>query len=301
MGKGGLLWHVWRKSLLEDGLAVTHQDLPRTTLDTVTIAQVMVALERGYEGYAVPVRFTVEALLRRIRSEHIDLTQSYLFLDEAGEACGGMLIARRGRNARIAALGVAPRTRGSGIGRRAVELALADARTRGDRCVILEVLSANTGAQRLYQRCGFVERRTLVGYERPAQPSSDLPNAAIECKPQRVLGDLLSFYPQDVSWQIAPEGFAGSVPPVQAFRSAAGAVALVEPAGAAMRLLAFAVPPGQRRQGNGRRFMLSLADRFAGMPWTIPAMVPETLAAPFLAATGWRRTALTQIEMDVDV
>lgn len=116
-----------------------------------------------------------------------------------------------------------------------------------------------------------------------------------------MLAELLRFYPDDVSWQSAPQGFAGCVPPVQAFRSAEGAVALVEPAGTGMRLLALAVPPEQRRRGYGKRFMQSVFGRFPGMGWIVPAMMPETLAAPFLLATGWRQTALTQVEMEAEL
>lgn len=272
--------------------------MTRTTLDTVSLPQIIAALHRGYDGYAIPVRFTPEALLKRIRSEHIDLAQSYLFLDDAGEASGCMLIARRGNRSRIAALGIAPEKRGSGIGHQAVQLALSDARSRGDRCVTLEVLTANTGARRLYERCGFVANRTLVGYERPAAPSSGSADIATPCEPAQILADLLRFYPGDVSWQIDPQGLAGSVPPVQAFRSTDGAVAMVEPAGAAMCLLAFAVPSEQRRRGHGKRFLQSLLGRFPHSGWIIPARVPENLAAPFLLSTGWRRVALTQVEME---
>lgn len=271
--------------------------MTRIALDTVSIAQAIAALERGYAGYAVPVRFTPEALLKRIRSEHIDLAQSSLFLDAAGEPIGCLLIARRGRRARIAALGIAPEQRGSGIGGQAVRLALEQARERGDERVILEVLTTNVGARRLYERCGFVATRTLVGYERPATPPSGAAGIAIACAPEEVLADLVRFYPADVSWQIDPQGFAGSVPPVQAFRSVEGAVALVEPAGAAMRLLAFAVPPAERRRGQGRRLLQSVFDRFPGSVWVIPAMVPEGLAAPFLRAGGFRQSAITQAEM----
>lgn len=270
----------------------------RIALDSVSIAQTIIALERGYAGYAVPVRFTPEALLKRIRNEHIDLAQSSMFVDGAGEPIGCLLIARRGRRARIAALGIASEQRGSGLGGQAVRLALDQARERGDRSVILEVLASNVGARRLYERCGFVARRTLVGWERAAAPASGAADIAIDCAPEEVLADLLRFYPAELSWQTDPQGFAGSLPPVQAFRSAAGAVALVEPAGAAMRLLAFAVPPAERRRGQGRRLLQSVFDRFANTGWIIPAMVAEDLAAPFLRACGFRHSAMTQAEME---
>lgn len=278
---------------------MTHDALKSIPLSTVSIAEIVAALNRCYEGYAIPVHFTVDALLKRISSEHIDLTQSALILDSAGAAIGCMLIARRGRRARIAALGIAPQHRGSGTGGQAVRLALDDARTRSDRVVILEVLTSNAGARRLYERCGFSARRTLVGYERDPQPAcGQHDRIASDCEPERVLAELLRFYPSDVSWQIDPQGLAGCVPPVRAFRSAAGGVALIEPAGEKMRLLALAVPPEQRRRGQGGRLLLSILDRFPDTGWIIPAMVPEGLAASFLLACGFRQSALTQVEME---
>jgi ribosomal protein S18 acetylase RimI-like enzyme len=278
--------------------SVTQNVLRCASLATVSLVQIIAALERGYEGYAIPVRFTPEALLKRIRSEHIDLTQSALLLDDADAVCGCMLIARRGRRSRIAAIGISPEKRGSGIGRQAVDLALAQARERGDTRVILEVLTSNVGAKRLYERCGFVARRSLVGYERPAASASGEADIAIACDSEQVLADLLRFYPDDVSWQIDPQGFAGSVPPLQAFRSAEGAVALVEPAGANMHVLAIAVPPEQRRRAHGKSFLTSIFNRFPGANWIIPARVPEGLATPFLLASGFRQTPLTQVEME---
>ncbi len=50
---------------------------------------------------------------------------------------------------------VTAEARGQGIGRRLVEVALAHARERGHRQVVLDVRAGNDAAVRLYQRCGF--------------------------------------------------------------------------------------------------------------------------------------------------
>ncbi|MFZ5783502.1 MAG: GNAT family N-acetyltransferase [Pseudomonadota bacterium] len=262
-----------------------------------SLEAVSTALQRAYEGYAVPVAFTAEALALRIRSEHVDLSASSMLLAPNGDPQGVMLIARRGRRARLAALGIGPEARGRGLARAAVASALQDARRRGDREMVLEVISTNITARRLYERCGFVAVRTLVGYER--LPGDETPAAAIdECDPDLVLPLLLEAYPDDPSWQTAPICFAAQTPPSRAFVFAGGqAAALLQPAGGTIRLQAFAVAPASRRRGVGRRFMASLLGRLPATTWSIPAIVPEHMAAGFLAATGWRPTALVQVEM----
>lgn len=58
-------------------------------------------------------------------------------------------------------LAVAPPWQGAGVGRRLVLAALQEARHRGARKVGLRVLAGNTGARRLYERCGFEVEGTL--------------------------------------------------------------------------------------------------------------------------------------------
>ncbi len=266
-------------------------------LTNFSLQAVSDALQCGYHGYVVPVAFTADALVQRIRSEHVDLSASSMLLTTDGTTQGVMLVARRGRKARLAALGIVPEARGLGLGRHAVTLALEDARRRGDRQMVLEVISTNTAARRLYERCDFVAVRKLVGYERAAS-CDDWPLTIEECDPDLVLPLLLHAYPDTPSWQTAPLCFAGQTTPSQAFRAAdAEAAAIVQPVGSAVRLLAFAVAPASRQRGLGRRFMASLLGKFPDATWSIPAIVPEDMAAGLLSATGWRRTPLTQIEM----
>lgn len=275
-----------------------------TTLDRLPLTEIAEVLERSFEGYFVPMRFSAETLGRLIQRGHVDLTQSYLITDGAGASLGAMLIARRGRDARVAALALVPEARGRGLGRHAVARAVDDATRRGERRIVLEVITVNHAARRLYEASGFVTLGTLVGYEWDASASSDPSSSdpgmeTMVCDLDRALGVLLRAYPERPSWSTAPASFAGATHPLLAFSSTDGdAVALVEPAGTRMRLLALAVAAERRRQGLARAFMHSLFQRFPDAGWTVPPVVPETMADAFFVATGWRRSELTQVEME---
>lgn len=61
----------------------------------------------------------------------------------------------------INGVAVHPDASGRGAGRRLVEAAVEEARSRGARKVTLRVLGSNAVARRLYERCGFVEEGVL--------------------------------------------------------------------------------------------------------------------------------------------
>lgn len=60
-------------------------------------------------------------------------------------------------------LAVDPAAQGKGVGRRLVEAVIELARERGLAKVGLRVLGHNTGARRLYERCGFATEGVLKG------------------------------------------------------------------------------------------------------------------------------------------
>jgi ribosomal protein S18 acetylase RimI-like enzyme len=63
----------------------------------------------------------------------------------------------------INGLAVAPEAQGHGVGRELVEAAVAAAAKQGATKVTLRVLGPNSGAKRLYERCGFVVEGVLRG------------------------------------------------------------------------------------------------------------------------------------------
>jgi len=275
------------------------QPIRTLPLTEVPLAEACAALDAGYEGYVVPVRFDPPALVRRMLAEHIDLAASHLILAPDGGTAGILLVARRGRDARIAAVGIVPALRGAGLGAAAIALAIAEAEARGDARLLLEVISSNAAAIATYRRAGFVDRRSLVGYAHdpvaPAEAALPVEPAA----PAGILPLLHAAWPGDPSWQTAPLSFVAATAPVTALRTPDGeAAALVDASGETARLLALAVAPGARGRGLGRRFLEAVLAAHPGKSWAITATLPEDQAGGFLQATGWRRTPLSQIEME---
>src|SRR5258708_34098559 len=73
-------------------------------------------LNAGFVDYILPIVLTTEHLLSMILSDAVDLrTSRVLHVD--GEPCGIGLIARRGRQSRLAAMSVIPPARGRGAGK----------------------------------------------------------------------------------------------------------------------------------------------------------------------------------------
>lgn len=62
----------------------------------------------------------------------------------------------------LGGLAVGPSHQRAGVGRRLVEAAVQEARSRGARKLSLRVLGPNTGARRLYASCGFVVEGVLA-------------------------------------------------------------------------------------------------------------------------------------------
>jgi ribosomal protein S18 acetylase RimI-like enzyme len=249
-------------------------------------------LNRCFEGYLLPVQLSAEAFERRYRAEHLDASQSFVYLKHDLPQ-GIVLVARRGKQARIAAMGVITQARGQGLGRLMLTEAMAAARNRGDLCLRLEVFEQNTRALGLYQSLGFKVMRRLVGYQRPAMQCESLPLietdalefsrvAALEAEP-------------DLPWMLMPENFAGQ--DARAFSFENAAFALVSEFSSSFILWGLVVRKSCRLQGCGRRLLNGLTRYFAGKECRIVQVVPEDLASGFFSSLGFSVLDLKQFEM----
>jgi N-acetylglutamate synthase-like GNAT family acetyltransferase len=237
----------------------------------------------------VPIPDDPLAFERRVLGEAIDLGASRLALVD-GEVAGVILVARRGDVSRIAGLGVNASWRRQGIGRALSQAAVADARARGDRTLLLEVIERNTAATELYRGLGFRVRRRLVGYVgATTSPGAD---ALTEVETSEIARAVAEHGEPDLPWQLAADSVRAAAPPARALTLEARAYALVGPPGV-LRVLV--VPRPLRRQGWGTRLLQALP---AGS-WTIPPIAPEVLAAEFLADAGFARQELTQLELEL--
>lgn len=82
----------------------------------------------------------------------------------------GFILSRKAADeAEILSVAVAPRSRGTGLGRRLLDLHLRRLAGLGVRAVFLEVDAANEPALRLYDRAGFEQVGERPGYYRDSQ------------------------------------------------------------------------------------------------------------------------------------
>ncbi|TFD71829.1 ribosomal protein S18-alanine N-acetyltransferase [Cryobacterium sp. Hb1] len=83
------------------------------------------------------------------------------------EAYAGLLAPQGATEGDIQTIAVADTARGHGLGRALMEALISEARKRGARLIFLEVRADNPGAQRLYQRLGFLDVGVRRGYYQP--------------------------------------------------------------------------------------------------------------------------------------
>lgn len=257
----------------------------------------------GFEGYFVPITESPEGLAARLRYDNIDLALSHVaLLDE--RAVGVIFVAVRGWRCRIAGMGVAAEARRRGVGRRLMEVVVAQCRALGLRRMVLEVIESNEPALALYRDLGFETLRRLVGYDLRARSSQLSAQerrdaAALEAVDPGEVGRRIALEADgDLPWQLAAETFGARGTSLSGAQLHGKAFALVHDQGeGAVALQVLLVPRAERRSGWGRRLFRALASRYDGRDWQVPARVPEGLAEPFLTSLGFTKSTLTQLEM----
>jgi ribosomal protein S18 acetylase RimI-like enzyme len=279
---------------------MTDEPLPSRPVAELTSAEVADAVTRSFEGYLVAIRFTPEAYERRFRNEHLDPYASRVYVRD-GATIGVMLIARRGWTRRVAAMGFVPEARGQGLGRRVLGEVIAEARSQGERTVMLEVIDGNAPAMALYTKVGFRPIRRLVGFRWQPSPGP-APDAVTETDPLEIARAVCREGEENLPWMLSAETLAGAVPPLRAYRLEDRAFALTgDPKAENLALTALVVPRAHRRQGWGSRMLNALAARHPGRPWLISPVVPEDLAPGFFTRPGWDRNAISQWEMRLEI
>jgi ribosomal protein S18 acetylase RimI-like enzyme len=127
---------------------------------TLTREQLVAVFNEGYEGYYVPVQLDADALGRHLGSGDVDLEASRVAL-RGTSPLGFCVLGVRGDEGWIGGMGVATAARRRGIGEALLRAVIDEARARGLRRIVLEVLEQNEPARRLYERLGFEHVRDL--------------------------------------------------------------------------------------------------------------------------------------------
>jgi ribosomal protein S18 acetylase RimI-like enzyme len=251
-------------------------------------------LHCAFQNYIVPIHFTPEVVAGMIRAEAIDLSACRLILREE-ETVGIALIARRGKRSRLAAFALAPEARRQGVGRKAMELLLEEARQRGEQEMVLEVVEQNTAGVRLYEGLGFRKERRLVGYTAnggAAAVNTELTEISIS-----EVACALMTGQENLPWQISAETLGQGCLPARAYRLGAACTVISSPEAPQIGLRALYVSPEARRQGEATRLVRALMGQFPEKVWKFPILIPETIPSLFFTRLGFVREELSQWEM----
>jgi GNAT superfamily N-acetyltransferase len=302
-----------------------------------TLAELADALNTAFRGYFIEVHFTPQSVGQMVRCDSVDLNVSRCVL-LGGIPVGVALIARRGWTSRLAAMGLNTQQRGQGIGRRVMELLITEAAERGERAMVLEVIEQNTAALQLYTAMGFRTVRRLVSYVMEAQPAiatastGDIESALLaevggpdragaiaaerECEAERaceiaaieaaieevdlrnVARSLTMVSPDDFPWQLSGETLAQQGPPNRGYRLDAAFVALSNPTQAQVTIRAIGSSAPDETPQHEHRLLRALMAANPGKTWKAPPLFPEETATTLFEPLGFRREALTLLQME---
>jgi len=255
-------------------------------------------LNLGFADYFVRIELDKAALLHMVWHDGIDASSSRVVLRDGG-AVGIALIARRGWSSRLGGMAVVPEARGRGVGKWLMAQLIAEAKARGERTMVLEVIEQNLPAIRLYQGCGFRTQRRLVSYT--LLQAEDAPEAELEEVDPRELGRLVTVYGlPDLPWQVSGESLAQIGPPSRAYKLGGAYVAISDPSRPRVAVRGLVVEPGARHQGQAARLLRAVMAKHPGREWMVPALCPEEIGGLF-EKLGFEMGELAQLQMVLEM
>ncbi len=261
-----------------------------------TIPQLADLMTRSFEGYFVPVSITDVILLTMLRRDGVDLTVSRVIMKD-GEPSGLALSARRGWTSRLAAMGIVSNARNDGTGTWAMGQLIAEAQTRGEKEMLLEVIEQNTAGVKLYEKVGFTKIRRLVGYRLenpPVESNEELQEIDI-----RELARVVSYHGfENLPWQLSGATIAHHTPPSRAFRLNDAYCLISNPEALDVSIASVLVKARSRGAGLSAVLMRALFARFPNKVWHVSPIFPEEMGIIF-EQVGMTRETLSQWQMSL--
>lgn len=251
-------------------------------------------MTRSFEGYFVPVHITETAMYTMLRRDGIDLPSSRVLMNE-DEPIGLALIARRGWTSRLAAMGITVNARNGGVGTWAMQNLIEEAKERGEKEMVLEVIEQNTAGVKLYEKVGFTKVRRLVGYkiENPQVESS----AELEEIDIRDLARQVTYHGmKDLPWQLTGTTIMQYTPPSRAFRLNDAYCLISNPEAADISISSVLVKARSRGAGLSTVLLRALFAKFPNKVWHVSPIYPEEMGFIF-EHVGMERESISQWQM----
>lgn len=264
------------------------------TASDSSISELVDIVNRGFEGYFVPIQLNVTSFLNMVRKDDVDLTISRLLLADE-QVVGIALLARRGWTSRVAAMGIASEGRGKGAGSWLMDKLIQEACERGEREIVLEVIEQNEPAVHLYEKYGFEIMRRLVGFIRKDAKETE-PGELQEIDIRDAARLISQHGLHDLPWQLSAETIAQLNPPSRAYQSGEACIVISNPEPNDIVIWSLLVEPQARGNGFGTQILKSIMTQHSNKTWHIPAILPEELSKVFEHA-GFTREHLSQWQM----
>lgn len=264
---------------------------PASDLPIPALADLMT---RSFEGYFVPVNITETALHTMIRRDGIDLTASRVLMKD-DEPVGLAFIARRGWTSRLAAMGIISNARSGGVGTWAMEQLLEEAKARGEREMVLEVIEQNTAGVKLYEKVGFKKIRRLVGYKLK-NPQADSAHNLEEIDIRDLARQVTYHGMKDLPWQLSGTTIMQHTPPSRAFRLNDAYCLISNPDATDVAISSVLVKARSRGAGLSGVLLRALFAKFPHKVWHVSPIYPEEMGFIF-EQVGMERETISQWQM----
>jgi GNAT superfamily N-acetyltransferase len=186
-----------------------------------------------------------------------------------------------------------------------MEHLIKEARARGDKEMVLEVIEQNTAGVKLYQKVGFKTVRRLVGYklENP-QPANTAEDGGVSIHKDelqeidiRELSRLVTYHGlKDLPWQLSGATISHHTPPSRAFRLNDAYCLISSPEAEHVSISSVLVKTRSRGAGLSAVLMRAVFSRFPNKTWHVPAIYPEEICAVF-DEIGMQREEISQLQM----
>jgi GNAT superfamily N-acetyltransferase len=269
-------------------------DLELASIPDHGLEKIVKLLNQGFADYFVPIELDTAAFLSMLVHDGVGSTSSRVVLRD-GEAVGVALIARRGWSSRLAGMAIVPSARRAGVGKWLMAQLLAQAKGRGERRMVLEVIEQNTPAVQLYEGCGFRVIRRLVSLT-ASRPEIDGQTELSEVDVREVARLVTTYGLPDLPWQISGESLACLGPPNRAYRKGAACIVISDPDAPRIGINCLLVEPHARRGGQATRLLKAVLARHSGKEWSVPALCPQEIGSVF-EKVGFVTGELSQLQM----
>ncbi|MBI5962047.1 MAG: GNAT family N-acetyltransferase [Chloroflexi bacterium] len=261
-----------------------------------SLPEIAALFTHSFEGYFVPIQINDVVLQTIIRRDGVDLAESRVLLKD-DNPIGIALIARRGWTSRLAAMGIVTEARHSGVGTWAMKQLIEEARARGEKEMLLEVIEQNTAGVKLYQKVGFKTVRRLVGFKLE-NPQVESKEKIEEIDIRQLAGLVTADGLKNLPWQLSGESLAQHTPPSRAYRLNDAYCLISNPEVEHVTISSVLVKAGSRGAGQGSILMRAVFSRFPNKVWHVSAILPEELSA-FFEKMGMKREELSQLQMSL--